>query len=601
MAAARAYVHALVRRQNDLLEKLAREHRGSRSVQALRERVLRGKQRYTLLYASPQVPSRLDRLGLGALIGLLLGASLLSLSVAAVRLTSPASVNPVTSAPVRLIGLLIGGEAAVIVVARWTTDPWVMYAVAAGLVLAAAVNLAYAGTRTSRLLILATIILVPLRGALLSLANVAGVPHSFFLVNAIAPVAVFCLALMNLRRLAPRLRAANPFQWALIGILLASALDLASQKSSIRLVAVGFVQYLTYPALAYFAWEVRKPLDHRRLALVLTSMASVVALSVFAEAAHLVRFTEAAAPIVPFLDRPRWGGATGSYLHASIFLGTSVPIVVGLVLGTTRLRLKLVLSACLLAILGALFLTNTRGGVAISVVGLLMLLFFLHLKHRVRLIAAAAAVLGIALALAVVGAGPTQIAPRLRTTFDLTNDPANVSRVATMKRAVRQFERAPLPQQLFGQGLGTTGNARKLVSLPGSSTENYFLKLLLEVGAVGLLVVGGFILWGVGLLVVVARRANRDAGLQGACVAGVALAAYGLAYPVLEPQVTAMTWWLLLAAGAAAYAEQAAQGRANVAFAEDRPPAANLRRSAAGASSDEAANVAAAAAMQRQR
>jgi O-antigen ligase len=196
------------------------------------------------------------------------------------------------------------------------------------------------------------------------------------------------------------------------------------------------------------------------------------------------------------------------------------------------------------------------------------------------LVAAAAAVATILVGLAFIGAGPTQIAPRLRTTFDVSNDPANVGRLATMRRSLRQFDRAPLREQLFGEGLATTGNTRKLVALPGTSTENYFLKLLLEVGAVGLLAVGGFIVWGVGVLTVVARRAKGDPGLQGACTAAFALATYGLAYPVLEPQVTAMTWWLLLAAAAAAYAERATRASAFVVLDEreygSERPAVNL-------------------------
>jgi O-antigen ligase len=78
------------------------------------------------------------------------------------------------------------------------------------------------------------------------------------------------------------------------------------------------------------------------------------------------------------------------------------------------------------------------------------------------------------------------------------------------------------------------------------TVESYYLKLLVETGVVGLVLLGGFLLWA---LVIFALGAWRPASLWAASVAaaGLGLSLYNVIYPALETQILSMTWWLLFA------------------------------------------------------
>jgi O-antigen ligase len=131
-----------------------------------------------------------------------------------------------------------------------------------------------------------------------------------------------------------------------------------------------------------------------------------------------------------------------------------------------------------------------------------------------------------------------------------------------MGLALRRFDHAPLPQKVLGQGLAATGNTRKLAGLEPISTESYVLKLLVEVGIVGLLAIGAILIWALAVFIRLAWRARGRPEVQSLAAAGVGLTLYAAIYPTLEPQLTALTWWLLLVLALKALDTEAVAGAA---------------------------------------
>ncbi len=322
--------------------------------------------------------------------------------------------------------------------------------------------------------------------------------------------------------------------------------DATTQTVGLKVYAIGLVQYLVYPTFAVVAWPVLRGRDVEPLAVALVALAVAVACSIFLEAAHLVRFVEAVPPIDPVTGTARYGGSTGSYLHASIFLGTAAPVALGFVLAKKLLQRGLA-AVALVAILAGFLLTYSRGGFAITAASVLVLLFVLHGRQRVRLAATAAAAVALALPAGfVAGISPAKVGDRMASALSVHGDPANSRRLHDMRAALRRFGRASISQKVFGQGLAATGNTRKLAGLQPVSTESYVLKLLVEVGVVGLLAIGAVLAWGVFVLSRLAWRARERPDLQCLAAAGIGLSLYALVFPTLEAQLTALTWWLLL-------------------------------------------------------
>jgi hypothetical protein len=114
-----------------------------------------------------------------------------------------------------------------------------------------------------------------------------------------------------------------------------------------------------------------------------------------------------------------------------------------------------------------------------------------------------------------------------------------------MKKALNEYKALPAKEKALGKGLASTGNAGKLTSAEPDPTESYPLKLLVETGALGLLVIGGVLVWA---LVRFGQTAFRDADplRKGVGAAGIGLSAESLIYPTLEVQLLSLTWWLLL-------------------------------------------------------
>ena len=77
-----------------------------------------------------------------------------------------------------------------------------------------------------------------------------------------------------------------------------------------------------------------------------------------------------------------------------------------------------------------------------------------------------------------------------------------------MKKALNEYKALPAKQKALGKGLASTGNAGKLTSAEPDPTESYPLKLLVETGALGLLVIGGVLVWA---LLRFGRTACKDA------------------------------------------------------------------------------------------
>jgi hypothetical protein len=292
--------------------------------------------------------------------------------------------------------------------------------------------------------------------------------------------------------------------------------------------------------------------DPERLVRLFILLGAVVALSLFVEAAGLIKFVEAAAPNGDLATGNRYGGATGSYLHASIFLGTAAVLAMGLVLDRWRQRDGLVAAGILAMIVAAMALTLSRGGFAIAGIGAVALLVGGSRSDRRRLLGAGAAVLCLAVVLgAAGGVTPAKLGSRLSSGFSATGDPGNVDRFGSMRQAVDHFKGLPVAQKGLGEGLAATGNARTVASLPAIPTESYPLKLLLEVGVVGTLIIGAYLVWAA---ICFARTSIRGPTrlVRSAGAAGLGLSLYGAVYPTLEVQLLAMFWWLLLVACLAA-------------------------------------------------
>jgi hypothetical protein len=313
----------------------------------------------------------------------------------------------------------------------------------------------------------------------------------------------------------------------------------------LKLYAIGFAQYLVYPTLAVLAWPLLERRDRDRLVFALAGLGVLVAVSIFLEAEG-VPFVEAVRAAAPG-GGIRYGGATGSYLHASIFLGTTAVLTAGALLSRWSRRGALVGTGALGVILAGLGLTYSRGGVAIAAIGLVVLLVVLRgARPRLTLIAVAVVATGIGLGLsAVIGASPAQVASRTGSGTSIQADRGNQLRLEAMRDAIHDYKQLPALEKAIGQGLASTGNAGKLASTNPNPTESYPLKLLLEVGIVGLLAIGAIIVWAVVRFAMLAWSAT-DPLLKGVGAAGLALSADALAYPTLEVQLIALVWWLLV-------------------------------------------------------
>jgi hypothetical protein len=430
------------------------------------------------------------------------------------------------------------------------------------------------------------VIVEPLRGLLLARGDKLRVPHAYTVINAIPPsfVLAFIFAVL-LAHYREAFHSSRLLIGAWCGFVILAAADLLTQSVGLDLYGIGFIQYLVYPTFAIFAFAILEPGDVVWVVRALVAMGAVVALSMYLEAWNLIHVVEAVPPYDPVTMSPRYGGSTGSYLHASMFLGTVIPLAFGLALSAKRWRSALAYGSLAALALGGLILTYSRGGVAISVAALLVVLA-VHEKSRrfVRALTLLAVIVAAGIGLGRIGgippihithpttttapkpgatttapkAGATTTAPkagattnwvkRVGSSVNWSSDKGNVVRLASMKKAIHEYAQSTTGQKIFGRGLAFTGNTQKILGLQPNATESYFLKLLVEGGAFGLLIGGGFILLFGYVFARLAFRFRKNPTTAALGASGFALTLYAFGYPTLEPQLIAMTWWLLVAA-----------------------------------------------------
>ncbi len=517
-------------------------------VRTVRRSVLDDRARYVLKYVSPAAGAGDASPALrGALLGLLVG--LLAAALLATRRPEPAPA---------------GGDGAAMASAPAPTTPWIGAAAlaSAGVVALAStastggytfgfialtflVAFAYAlrgGPTAIRTLLICVIAVAPFRGAILALADAIDLPNAYLSFNAIQPSLIAaCAAAVLLAHRELLFQAPRALRYAWAAIALACVLDLATQTVGLKLYAIGLAQYLVYPTFALLAWPLLRPRDRQWLVWALCGLGAAVALSEFLEAGG-VYFTEAVK------DPKRLGGATGSYLHSSIFLGTTVVLALGALFARWSRRNALLAIGVVGVMVGGLALTYSRGGFGIAILGGLVLLAVLHGRDRLRLVGVAVAATALGLALGAV-IGPSSggaLASRTSSGASIEGDPGNAKRLEAMKEAFNSYRALPAKEKVLGKGIASTGNAGKLTSQEPDPTESYPLKVLVETGAIGALLIGAVLIWAVVCFARTAWRAE-DRVLKGIGAAGLGLSAESIIYPTLEVQLIALTFWLLLA------------------------------------------------------
>ena len=335
------------------------------------------------------------------------------------------------------------------------------------------------------------IVIAPLRGGVLALADAIDLPNTYLIFNATQPVLIAACAaavLLFHRSLLRDEPALLLVAWAAIAVV--CVLDFATQTVGLKLYGIGLAQYLVYPTFALLSWPLLETGDKKRLVWALTGLGAVVAISIFLEVAG-VYFTEAVQ------DPHRFGGVTGSYLHSAIFLGTTMVLALGLLFARWSGRNAVIGVGAMGLMIGGVGLTYSRGGFGIAIVGALVMLVALRgRRDRMRLVVVVVLATALGLGLSSV-AGPSagQIASRTTSGASVEGDPGNAKRIAAMKKALNEYKALPAKEKALGKGLASTGNAGKLTSAEPDPTESYPLKLLVETGALGLLVIGGVLVW----------------------------------------------------------------------------------------------------------
>lgn len=406
------------------------------------------------------------------------------------------------------------------------------------------------GRRGLRALVVLAIVLAPLRGGLLEIADDLSLPHSGLTANALVPALVAAVAIGCIVRKRPRLEDfPRPLLIGWVLIAAAVALSFAGRTVGLELYGIGVAQYLVYPTLALAIWPLLEPGDTRRLTRLLIGMGTLVAVTVAAQAMGVEGFIQAASAQVDGFAANRYAGITGSYLHTSAFLGTVAVLAMGEFATVEGWRPRLAGTALLALLLSGEVLTFSRSGIVIASIGVIALFLF-AVRGRRR----AFAVLVVpAIAIAIVsgalgGVAPGAAGARVTSGFNPSDDPGNKLRGESFELAFTVFGEGTTLQKATGQGAAATGNGRQLVhdSAPRLTVESYYLKLLVETGVLGLVLAGGFLVWAAIAFALAAWR-PLDPWSASVAAAGFGLSLYNAIYPALETQILALVWWLLLA------------------------------------------------------
>lgn len=414
----------------------------------------------------------------------------------------------------------------------------------------AALGIALRGGRIGlRGLVALAVVLAPLRGGLLALAGDLSLSDPGLTVNALVPALVAASAIGLFVQRRPRL--AELPRPLLIGWFLIAAIAVLSFPASVvglKLFGIGLAQYLVYPTFALVVWSLLEPGDARLLTRLVIGMGSLVAATVLLQAMGIEGFIQAASAQVDGLAADRYAGVTGSYLHTSAFLGCAAVLAMGEMARLQGTGARIGGSAVLAAILSGLVLTFSRSGVVISLIGAIALFLFAVPGIRLRFAAMVVPAMIIAVAAGTIGGvSPGAAGARVTSGFSPTEDQGNKLRRESFEEGFKVYGDATLAQKLIGRGVASTGNAQQLVDdeAPRVTVESYYLKLLVETGAVGMLLIGGFLIWAA---IVFGLAAWRPLNPWAASVAaaGFGLSLYNVIYPALETQILALTWWLLL-------------------------------------------------------
>ncbi len=404
-----------------------------------------------------------------------------------------------------------------------------------------------------RILVAATVILASVRGGLLVLASDVGLGDPDLAVNALVPAIVAAIAVGVILRLRPRLSEfSRPLLagWCLIALV--AIVNLTVQIVGLKLYAIGLAQYLVYPTLALIIWPLMEEGDERRLTRTILAAGLIVAGTVMLQAANLESFIQEANSTVDGLAANRYAGITGSYLHTSAFLGCSFVLLMAESINLRTWARRLAGGVLLIWIFTAIILTFSRSGVMISAIGLAVLLVFAARNHRVVFLAVVIPAVAIAVGLGTLGGvTPGESGTRAASGLKPEGDAGNDFRSDAIQDGIDRYYEGTFVNKILGDGLASTGNARKLADTGNETAESkivesYYLKILTETGVLGMVLIGGFLLWS---LIYFCWTLIRfpEPQVAGLAAAGLGLGLYNFIYPALETQLLALTWWLLLA------------------------------------------------------
>jgi O-Antigen ligase len=332
--------------------------------------------------------------------------------------------------------------------------------------------------------------------------------------------------------------------WGLIAAI--AAVNVLVQTVGLKLYGIGIAQYLVYPTLALAASQLLVPGDLRRLTRLLIATGTLVAVTVLVQASGIESFIQAASGEVEGLAANRYAGITGSFLHTSALLGVVSVLLMGELLRLRDLRSKAIGSALLALIFSGEILTFSRSGIVIAGIGAISLFVLVAQGRRIDFAGMLVPAVIVALVVGSIGGvNPSAAGARVSSGFNPSGDQGNELRAEAFDEALSHYRHSSIAHKAFGEGLAKTGNAANLVSGNVVTVESYYLKLLLETGVVGVLVIGGFLVWA-GFYYARMLWRRREPWPAAAAAAGLGLSLYNIIYPALETQILSLAWWLLL-------------------------------------------------------
>lgn len=403
----------------------------------------------------------------------------------------------------------------------------------------------FRGEGGMRFMVVVAVLLAAVRGGVLVLAYDVGIADPGLTVNALVPAIVVGLVVGVAWKLRPRL-AALPrplvIGWCLIAGV--AAINFLVQTVGLKLFGIGIAQYLVYPTLAIVIWPLAREGDVRRLSRVIVGAAGLVAVTVMLQAMG-VEFLQAANARVDGLAADRFAGITGSYLHTSAFVGAAFVVATCESLGSRERREQVLWALVMTLLFSAVIMTFSRSGVMIAAIGVGAAFLFAAGGRRLRVLATVVPVVLVSVLIgAIGGVSPDAAGERAASGLSPSNDAGNQLRADAIDEGIDAYTEGSLKEKLLGTGLAGTGNAGQLDSGISRIVESYYLKVLTETGALGLIFIGGFLLWSLSWFgrVMLSRPEPLAAGLAGA---GLGLGLYNVIYPALETQLLAMAWWLV--------------------------------------------------------